>query len=304
MAKYKVGDKVIVRKDLNDDTMYYLADRSDYWYATDAMVEYAGKVITIKEVKPRWYLAEGFDDKDDFWTDEMFEGLTEEKPVPKLKVGDKFVTLKANIQAKEKYIGMTFTVKNIDPTHPNGVAYGVKKEHGCQFYWFEDEVELVKETTPVPSAPITVNLNINIDNYANSCWHCRKGGIVDLYLNGKPGVCPTCGRVCNVIPKGEPKFAEIVSWDLPSPMPKENKPLTNKEIKALQNGSKVFVVRTKDGVEVLTDTFTCWRTVEHYGKSIKLNRKKGFCWEYECNKDGLSYHVYLEMPEGAVDSGK
>lgn len=78
--KYKVGDKVRVREGLDKDTEYYREDRQDFWYATDAQVEHAGKVITIKALNYWWYLAEGFDDSDDYWTDEMFIGLAEDAP--------------------------------------------------------------------------------------------------------------------------------------------------------------------------------------------------------------------------------
>lgn len=60
--------------------------------------------------------------------------------------------------------------------------------------------ELVEDDTPIPvptPTPVNVNITVNIDNYANACWYCRKDGIVDLYLAGRPGICPNCRRVCN-----------------------------------------------------------------------------------------------------------
>lgn len=34
---------------------------------------------------------------------------------------------------------------------------------------------------------------------ANTCWYCRKGGIVDLYFAGRVGACPKCGKGVNVV---------------------------------------------------------------------------------------------------------
>ena len=92
-------------------------------------------------------------------------------------------------------------------------------------------------------------------------------------------------------------------------MPKENKPLTTEELEALANGARVFVVVLQYGKENLNHTYTCWRTIERNDKNpklTKLKRKGGFGTIQECNRDdkSTSYHVYLEMPEGAVDSGK
>ena len=174
-------------------------------------------------------------------------------------------------------------------------------ENGCDLYiWFENELELVgNEPAPEPTPePIQVNVNVTVNiSYENSCWYCRKGGLVDRYFAGKPGICPNCGRVCNAIAQSTQSYkpVEPVKEDK-----KENKPLTTEELKALPNGTRVFVVETNYGNERLKQKFTCWRTV----KENKLVRNYGFCWISECNHDDkpTSYHVYLEKPEGAVDS--
>ena len=249
-------------------------------------------VRLIIKLKKTW----GFD----YWSDEMFEGLAEETPTNKLKVGDRFIVVKANIKSKEKWIGTTFTVSNLNPNgEKQPPHYGVNNEHNCIYIWFEDEIKKVEEAAP--AAPITVNLNI--DTYANSCWHCRKGGIVDLYLNGRPGICPSCGRVCNVTAK-QVKVKTVTTSTVKEV--KENKWLTNEELHALSDGTRVFTVKTTNGVEELKDMFTCWRTVKRDStnpKHTRLTRKNGFCYVKECNNDsGESYHVYLEKPEDAVDS--
>ena len=70
--KYKVGDKVRVRKDIKEHETY-----GSYLTCNDSMVKKAGLVVTIKEcdnVYSRYKI-----DADDWnWDDEMFEGLAEE----------------------------------------------------------------------------------------------------------------------------------------------------------------------------------------------------------------------------------
>lgn len=66
--KYKVGDKVRVRKDLNIDKKYGLL------YAIDEMIK--KKTVTIAYVYDGYY---GIKEDVSMWTDEMFEGLVEEE---------------------------------------------------------------------------------------------------------------------------------------------------------------------------------------------------------------------------------
>ena len=67
--KYKVGDKVRVRSDLEKHKAY------GGWYTSEGMVKMRGEIVTIRGVKSSSYELE----ENDFrWTDEMFEGLAEE----------------------------------------------------------------------------------------------------------------------------------------------------------------------------------------------------------------------------------
>lgn len=68
--RYKVGDKVRVRKDLNEGMTY------NEFAVTTPMADKAGDIVTISAVS-RWYyhIAE----YGCCWTDEMFEGLVEEE---------------------------------------------------------------------------------------------------------------------------------------------------------------------------------------------------------------------------------
>lgn len=67
--KYKVGDKVIIRKDLNVCEKYGGA------VVTGDMVRYCGETVTIYEVHSNYYriIEHAF-----CWTDEMFEPVEEE----------------------------------------------------------------------------------------------------------------------------------------------------------------------------------------------------------------------------------
>lgn len=69
-SKYKVGDKVKVRSDLNFDTTY-----GDMYFLRD-MGKYRGKTVVIDRIFEEYYGIEGY--REMFWTDEMFEGLAVE----------------------------------------------------------------------------------------------------------------------------------------------------------------------------------------------------------------------------------
>lgn len=68
--KYKVGDKVRVRRDLEDGETY------GGWDALEDMVKMRGEIVTIRRVRSSAYELE---EKGLMWTDEMFEGLVEEE---------------------------------------------------------------------------------------------------------------------------------------------------------------------------------------------------------------------------------
>ena len=68
--KYKVGDKVKVRSDLEKNKGY------GGWYASESMVKMRGEIVTIRGVGSSAYELE---ENDLMWTDEMFEGLAEDE---------------------------------------------------------------------------------------------------------------------------------------------------------------------------------------------------------------------------------
>lgn len=68
--KYKVGDKVRVRRDLEVNEIY------GGWDALEDMVKMRGEIVTIRRVRSSVYELK---EKGLMWTDEMFEGLVEEE---------------------------------------------------------------------------------------------------------------------------------------------------------------------------------------------------------------------------------
>jgi len=96
MSKYHVGDRVVVRDDLNTHTSYNMEWRGaipDGAYlgglvAVTQMLELAGRTVEIAEINDENHWATGtykicFDslepDGDFAWTDEMFSGLAEDQ---------------------------------------------------------------------------------------------------------------------------------------------------------------------------------------------------------------------------------
>ena len=85
--KYKVGDKVRI------NSIEWYNENKDWTGHVPVpclfrkeMSEYCGQIMTIRHINSASYFLEGVNF---FWSDEMFEGLVEEKTKPKFKVGDK-----------------------------------------------------------------------------------------------------------------------------------------------------------------------------------------------------------------------
>lgn len=69
--RYKVGDKVRVRSDLEESETY-----GDQTFVKQ-MEKYKGKLVTISEEHPRFYYIKEDKDENWCWTDEMFEPVEE-----------------------------------------------------------------------------------------------------------------------------------------------------------------------------------------------------------------------------------
>ena len=73
MTKYKPGDVVIIRPDLQDDTYYAMEGSSERgWITVGIMVKMAGQMVTIAEYQEdrKGYVI--VEDGSCWWTDGMF----------------------------------------------------------------------------------------------------------------------------------------------------------------------------------------------------------------------------------------
>ena len=77
LTKYKVGDEVVIRKDLKVGVEYKMRGRHSGTYIADRMLEFCGKKAKIRLACDDYYIlcGEGW-----HWTDEMFAGLASEMP--------------------------------------------------------------------------------------------------------------------------------------------------------------------------------------------------------------------------------
>lgn len=283
--KYKVGDKVRVRKDLGVGECY---GSMIFLRGMDA---YRGKVVTIDRVEaiPRVYGIDGY--KDTFWTDEMFDGLAEKTPI-KFRVGDRVRRIHHDnnwCDGTELKVGEIVTVVKINSKDDISVDINGKIKAGND----PEHFELVKEEA-TPITPV-ININVTINNYDNACWYCRKGGLVDLYLDGAMGICPNCKRVCNdTRGKGftlTNTRSAIIEFKAPK---RKNEPLTTEELEALPDGTKVFTLWLNGETEDWSDSRTCWRKK----KGSKLVRENGHFTTIDWN--GKSNRAYLEEPERPI----
>ena len=81
--KYKVGDKVRVRKDLEVGKSYYMEDDMSYDMFVESMAKWRGKIVTIERCSDYEYRIEG----DTYsWTDEMFEPVSSDEEYEKIVI--------------------------------------------------------------------------------------------------------------------------------------------------------------------------------------------------------------------------
>lgn len=164
--RYQIGDKVRVRADLERKT-YYMADGVTGDVAIPSMVEWAGKVVTIKAYDDDKYRIEevAFN-----WTDEMFEGLANEPSepanAPKLKNGDK-VRIRKDLKeahydnvyctdAMAQHAGETVTVREVRTRGDGTVIFEVvEKLGGCEPDWLWS-LGMTEQTIEEPEAPAEV----------------------------------------------------------------------------------------------------------------------------------------------------
>ena len=101
MPKFKVGDKVRIRKDLRRGERYYMEDGVDHNCVTPDMLELCDKIVTVVRIAyDNQYIIEFDGVKNEYhWTDEMFEGLATETITKKQK---KEIKLEGNMKFEIK----------------------------------------------------------------------------------------------------------------------------------------------------------------------------------------------------------
>lgn len=219
----------------------------------------------------------------------------------KYNVGDK-VRVRSDLKVGVRYGSMSFLegmshlrgkVATIEDCTP--CSYKVEEDY--YEFWTDEMFEGLAEEEPIPTPTPVVNVNVTVNLYENACWYCRKGGLVDLYFNGLPGICPKCGRVMNLFAPNN-MFNNNKREEAPK-KPKENKPLTKEELEALPNGTKVFIVWRWD-MDSDSKKEPSW---DESGWGVK---KEKLCrWSYEgCEEtwQGIDtydrcFDAYLEEPE-------
>lgn len=123
MSKYKVGDKVRIRRDLK------WGDYGDC-FSTTTMAHHAGEVVTVKKVVEcypnRFKIVEKLPgcELNWSWSDEMVE--------PAYKIGDHVVCEKSNVP-EWYYSGKTGVINRIDNNY--GYPYRVTMDDGSPYSW-------------------------------------------------------------------------------------------------------------------------------------------------------------------------
>lgn len=121
--KYKVGDKVRVRSDLEGNKGY------GGWYTSEGMVKMRGEIVTIRGVGSSAYELE---ENDLMWTDEMFEGLVEDE-----LTAEEAIKLSANLCLNT--ICDQCPVLKLRRKYGNDGCHNTKREHT------EEYLEILKQ---------------------------------------------------------------------------------------------------------------------------------------------------------------
>lgn len=279
--KYKVGDKVRVRKDLKQGEKYAAM------YFTEEMRDARGSVLTIESLTPCSYTVK--ETYPPYWTDEMFEGLAEETPI-KFRVGDRVRRIHCDnswADGTKLKVGEIVTVVKINSKDDISVDINGKIKAGNDPKYFElVNEESIPEPTPV------ININVTINHYDNACWYCRKGGLVDLYLDGAMGICPNCKRVCNDIRRSCPVDIER------KPSKRKNEPLTTEELYQM-DGKLVWCSSLHGGcTERFNNDYCGWFEINVTEERIS-HVDNDTAYPFKVNGVEYGFRAYIEEPEQA-----
>jgi len=184
MADFQVGDKVKVREDLTAGVRY------NEYRCNEEMEELRGKICTIRNISNSSGVYNIVEEKSSwFWTDDMFEPVTEntkeDKTMNKFKVGDK-----VRVREKLKRGGLYFNSAN---THSAAVTSEMARIAGqvvtiktvneweytleeCGYFWTDEMFE---------SEPISSTSKSKENNNMNMRKVCYE--IVDYKYDDQTG---------------------------------------------------------------------------------------------------------------------
>lgn len=159
--KYKVGDKVKIREDLDVDKIY------GNWDCSADMARCRGMIATIVECYGNYYCID-VDDKCYNWTDEMFEEKHEH--ISKFNVGDK-VRLRKDLEVGTRYNGIILREEMYQQHHHNimTIKYSDNDQYTCKengYWWGEDMLEDVVESEDYAEPK-----SVDVGYYLEHCGH-------------------------------------------------------------------------------------------------------------------------------------
>ena len=150
--KYKVGDKVRVRDDIEVYREYKMEDSKELAWITPEMLKFKGEILTITEINQYGKYSVKEDNELWSWTDEMFSGMATSLPkvvittdgkttTAKMYEGTKLLkTAKSKCSPEDTFdfaIGAKLTLERViekEPKFKIGQFVRVIKNDTCQFF--------------------------------------------------------------------------------------------------------------------------------------------------------------------------
>lgn len=165
MSKYQVGDKVLVRDDLEVGENYSMENGKSFNSFVIDMNKLSGKVVTIESTDYQYRIEElNFG-----WTDEMFAGKVVKKDV--YEVGDK-VVLREDLVGGNSYGDLYFNESmsrqkgkalTLESNSPNG-HFSIRE---ASFYYSNEMFIGAVITDAIVEEDETFSESLNLDSYLN-----------------------------------------------------------------------------------------------------------------------------------------
>lgn len=199
--KYKVGDKVRVREDL--------VRGKKYGGTTFYMDKWAGKIVTISFADNNYYEITEDDQINKWcWTDEMFEGIVENK---RYKVGDK-VKIREDLVGDEEYGDIDY-ISDMDKWKGKVVTISFA-DNDCNCYGIAEDTEgwswSAEMFEDVSDEEIKAQ-TVDVGYYLKFCGHRVIENVYQGVDNGKLFFTTVDGLNQYTLPK------DAIKWIIPHP---------------------------------------------------------------------------------------